>query len=441
MSYSTICKRLIRLSRTTTACLLVVAALSLVVHADAQGRDRELLNRLVQSGDSEAATRAFTRGRSLIDERRWDQAVATFSSFINEYPSDRNVDAAMYFLAYAYEKQGMFQQADDTLRLLVQRFPRSNWADDARKLRLQVRSKLDPQGVNVPANADDELRIIALQSLCQSDRARCSSLVNETLRSNPSPVVKRAAVSLLGRYGGADAVPTLMQMARNESEPKIRMEAISALGKTGDERGLDLLRELAMSADYEDESPTDSAIHALVNHESPRATGILTDVVINGRNLKARQHAVALMGRRRGDTIVDDLFRIYEAVPDVEIRKYVLLSLGHRKDPRATSRLVEVARGSGDPELRRYAIRAIPEREEDTDLDILLSLYDSERDAKVKDYILEGIGRYKNPRAYQKLMQVVRDANEPLERRKRAVSMLSRSKDPAVMRFLEEMVK
>jgi hypothetical protein len=38
-------------------------------------------------------------------------------------------------------------------------------------------------------------------------------------------------------------------------------------------------------------------------------------------------------------------------------------------------------------------------------------------------------------------MQVARNASEPLERRKRAVNALSRSKDPEVRQFLEDMLK
>src|SRR5438270_9222943 len=88
---------------------LVLAGLALVLAAAparASAQSRELLNRLVQSpGNSDAATRAFTQGRSLIDDGKYAQAASTFDKFISQYPSDRNVDAALYWLAYAYSKQ------------------------------------------------------------------------------------------------------------------------------------------------------------------------------------------------------------------------------------------------------------------------------------------------------------------------------------------------
>ena len=220
------------------------------------------------------------------------------------------------------------------------------------------------------------------------------------------------------------------------------MRAIRALGKTGDERGLDVLRELAMSDKYADESPTDSAIHALAEHDSPRAAQLITEVALSGKNQAARIHAVGLLSRRRGEQVVDQLFRIYDSVPDVQMRKHVLAGLGVRADPRAITRLAEVARTSDNVELRKQAIYTLSHRKQEPQLlDLILPLYDSERDPELKRSILDGIGQFQTQRAWQKLMQVVRDTNEPLERRKRAISMLSKSKDPEVMRFLEGMLK
>ena len=417
--------------------------------------EREMLNRLVQSMQNDAAAKAFVQGRDQINEGKWATAATTFGKYVADYPADKNVDAALYWLAYAYEKQRKYGDADTALAKLIKEHAKSAWKNDAEKLRLLVRSKLgtlyntgnnpdsllDPQASQRP-DADCELKVVALQALCQADRgARCATHVNDTLRSNTTCLVlKEAAITYLGRYGGQDALPALIQMARTEPNEKLRMRAIAALGRTGDERALDVLRELAMSPIYENESPTDSAIHALAGFENPRAASILADVIINGKNIEARTHGAQLLSQRRGDDVVDQLFRIYDAASEVEIKKYVLAGLGNRKDPRAVNKLAEVARSASDVQLRAQAIRSIPNRGEEQDLDLLLPLYDSERDAELKDHLLDAIGHYQNQRAYQKLMQVVR-SNESLERRKKAIQMLSRSKDPAVLKFLEDMLK
>lgn len=431
-------KHLNRAPRPALLALLLLVALSASAPT-ARAQAREMLNRLAQSSSgNDGAMNAFVLGRTQLDEGKFDQAARTFAGFVEAYPTHREVDAALYWLAYAYEKQNQNGEADAALATLLERFPRSRWAGDANKLKFKVKAKLDPQ--NVPVPPDDELAIIALEALCRNEPPRCPEYVAETLRAPRSQRVKEAAVVLLGRHGGPAAVPTLIQMARSESDPKLRMRAISALGRTGDERALDVLREIALSPAWADESPTDSAIHALREHENPRAVTILGEVIINGKSLPARQHAVSLLSQRPGEPAVDELFRIYDAVPDVEIRKYVVAGLGNRRSPRAAARLVEIARTAPQAELRATAIRAIPNRGEEADLGVLITLYDGERDNDLKSHLLRAIGQYKSARATQKLMQVVRDSNEPLERRKRAIEILSRSKDPEVMKFLESML-
>src|SRR3954471_18269776 len=175
------------------ALAFAFAALALTAapaHAEAQAR--EMLNRLVQAqGQNDPAARAFTQGRGFIDDSKWDQAASTFDRFINQYPSDKNVDAALYWLAYAHSKQGNLPAAASTIDRLIQNYPRSNWTNDARKLRLEVRAKLNPGSVDdLPENADDDLRIIALRALCENDKPACPSRVGEVLRSNNSPRVK-----------------------------------------------------------------------------------------------------------------------------------------------------------------------------------------------------------------------------------------------------------
>ncbi|HVF41479.1 MAG TPA: HEAT repeat domain-containing protein [Pyrinomonadaceae bacterium] len=424
--------------------LAFAAALALAAApAGASAQAREMLNRLVQSqGQNDPAARALTQGRGYIDDGKWEQAVSTLDRFVREHGSDRNVDAALYWLAYARSKKGELTAAVSTLDQLLQSYPRSNWADDAKVLSLEVRARINPNSVgDVDEKEGDDLKIIALKALCENDKATCSARCNEVLRSNNSARVKEAAIIFIGRYGGTEAVPGLLQMARTEPNEKLRMRAIRALGNTNDDRALDVLREIAMGATYADESPTDSAIHALSEHDSPRAVTILSEVATRGQNLRARTHAIELMSRQRGEAVVGELLRLYDAVPEVEVKQYVLAALGTRRDPRALAKLVEVARSAGDVKLRAQAIRAIPNRGEAEDLDLLLSLYDSERDDKLKDSLLSAVGRYQTERAYQKLKQVVRNPAEPIERRKTAISILSRSKDPGVLQFLAEMLK
>jgi hypothetical protein len=44
-------------------------------------------------------------------------------------------------------------------------------------------------------------------------------------------------------------------------------------------------------------------------------------------------------------------------------------------------------------------------------------------------------------RVIRKMIEIARSPQAPMERRKRAIGWLSRSKDPEVLKFLEELLK
>jgi hypothetical protein len=49
--------------------------------------------------------------------------------------------------------------------------------------------------------------------------------------------------------------------------------------------------------------------------------------------------------------------------------------------------------------------------------------------------------RVDDQRVITKLIEIARNPKEPMERRKRAIGWLSRSKDPKVLEFLQELLK
>jgi hypothetical protein len=55
--------------------------------------------------------------------------------------------------------------------------------------------------------------------------------------------------------------------------------------------------------------------------------------------------------------------------------------------------------------------------------------------------MVEQLARSNDKRAQVKLMEVARNTNSPVEIRKTAVMALSRSKDPEVLKFLEDILK
>ena len=202
------------------AAVVLGAMLAITIYSPtAHGSDQELkkLSNFVQGTKSNtAAMQIFREGRDFIEAQNWLKAAEKFSDFIKGYPKDKDLDAALYWYAYALHKQGTKDAAVKPLLRLIENYPGSSWRREAEALLVVLGHQDKLTGIR--SREDCELKILALQSLFQADQERAITFVTEVLRANAQqqcPGLQSAAVSLLGSHGGARAVPMLLEIARS----------------------------------------------------------------------------------------------------------------------------------------------------------------------------------------------------------------------------------
>ena len=518
--------------------LIFILLLTLAISATAMGQTRRSFQSQGNSqggsrpaAQSDAAT-VFRSARDSITDGEWAKAEEKFSQYVSSYPNEKNLDAALYWLAYAEHKLEKFDEVRQTVERLMEKFPTSSWRDDARILLAQAPGVYFTQGAYAPAvtvapgsitpvvkpaivfgqagpaapvttvnttvpvripgqgvgaattiytldeldraGADDdpcEFKIVVLQALFQSDPQRGIMTATEWLKQGSTQTVrcKSAALTLLGRHGGKSVTPVILGVARSEPDLKLRARAISTLGATNDDSVVEALRDFALTSQEND--IVEASLYALSKHSGDRAIAVLSDIAVSGKTTNQRKLAISSIASRPGEPAVDALFRIYDADQNVDIRRAVISGFANRKSERAGTRLFEIARSSDNVDLRKAAMSAIARRGGDKAIDFLLSLYDTEKNEELKDQIVSSLAfgagttfiassnvyidpeaqnvvtttpatsRANDQRVIQKFIDIARDKQTPMERRKRAIGWLSRSKDPKVLEFLQELLK
>jgi hypothetical protein len=495
---------------------LVLLSVTVGVTAGQQRAGRGSTNQLAQQSNNDAAATLFRGGRDLITDQEWTKAQAKFDQLVSAYPNDKNIDAALYWTAYAQNKLAQIDQCRQTIKRLLEKYPNTAWREDAKVLLAQTLgttaqayvvdttesgATIRPVdsvvayapaapmamaqvqaygsgaawgvGVEPPGNAADddpcEFKIVVLQALFQTDVQRGIVAATEWLKPGSTETVrcKGAALTLLGRNGGKSVTPIILNFAKSEQDLKLRARAISALGSTNDDSVVDALRDFALNSSEND--IVEASLYALSKHTSERAIVVLGEIASSaGKPTSVRKVAISSIASRPGEPAVDALLRIYDSDQTIEIRRAVISGLGNRKSERAGARLLEIARGSDVIELRKAAISAISRRSGDTVIDTLITLYDTEKNEELKDQIMNSLGtgtviysasgfgrtvtptaapimgsrgRMNDQRVIRKLIEIARDPKTPMDRRKRAIGWLSRSNDPEVLKFLEELLK
>jgi HEAT repeat protein len=408
---------------------------------DGSAQSLEKLNRFVQSAKaSDAPTQMFAQGRDLLQEREYGKAAERFQRFVNDYPRHKDIDAALYWLAYSLTKTERFAEADRQIERLFREHPKSNWADDARSLRVQIAGQVrDTRTItNELDNDNAEIKTIALQSMFQADPERASVIVADMLKpdSKANWRLKEAAVMLMAQHGGAKSTDTLLALARG-GDPKLQKTAIFWLGQSNDKRVFDVLQELTQSGDAE---VAKTALFALSQHNDERAKQVLLATARSAQSTELRREAIFWLGQRGGDSALEELLQIYANDKDTEVKKHILFVLTQSNSPRAAAKLSEVARSGGDAELRKQAIFWLGQRGDEQTLQTLIQLYDSEKDDEVKDQLVFAFSQSRSKAALTKLMQIAK-SDSSVEMRKKAIFWLGQSKDPEAMKLIEEILK
>lgn len=391
------------------------------------GKDQDVqkLNRFVQTSRSNTpAMKAFREGRDLIESENWQQAAEKFQGFIAEYPKDRDVDAALYWYAYALQKQNKKDEAAPLLLRLIKDFHNSSWRREAEAMLVVLgRGNAVQQALD---QNNCEIKILALQSLFQANEDRAIGFVSDVLKSNSTdcPGLKNAAVSLLGSHGGSRATPILLDIARSQGDLKLRLTAIKRLG----EQNLDSVAdELARLYDGDRTKEMRAQIlRALAEMQSGRAESKLIELARASDDLALRQLAIRYLGEKNGSGSLEELIRLFDTDRTPEVRAQILRALAERDDPRAQAKLLEIARKGETPELRIAAIRRLGERE--TSLEDLLQLYASENNEAIKQGLIRAYSELNDPRARAKLYEIARTA-EPLELRLYAIRRFGEKND------------
>jgi HEAT repeat protein len=361
-----------------------------------------------QNQRAAAATTAFREARDLIGDGEWAKAETAFTRFISAFPQDRDVPAALYWLAFSQKQQSKFQPADTVLNGLIRGYPSSTWLNDARALQVEIaprlrNSQVIEQGTRDP---DDEIRLTALQSLFESRPERALPMAAEILKqgSNASRLLKEGAVSLLGDAETTDAIPLLVQVARNDADMRLRRKAVEALGEIESTATLEPLKSLALQSS--DLGVARSAVNALEEQEGP-ARKTLLEIARSNAGMEVREEAIGALGEIEDEpAVVEDLVAIMGGLREPRLQAAVLAALGEIELAQAEMALSEIARTASILDLRKQAIKALSEHQTESAGESLARLYDAEKDEATKEVIIAALEETESRAALRKVTQI-----------------------------------
>src|SRR2546430_1237112 len=191
----------------------------------------------------------YDDGREALDDEKYQKAEEKFNAL--EQLNGAQTDAALYWKAYAQNRQGKRDVALATVAELKRRYAQSRWKKDAEALEIEVRQSTG-HPVNPEAQSDEELKTLALQGLMNSDPQRGIQMIEKRLAGAASPKDKSKMLFVLAQNGSPEAQELLGKIAQGQTNPELQRKAVQYLGIFGGNRAGNALAQIyASSTDAE----------------------------------------------------------------------------------------------------------------------------------------------------------------------------------------------
>src|SRR6185312_14183580 len=173
---------------------------------------------------------AYSAAQEALNDGDYAQAAEGFDSVAKMNGS--KADAALYWKAYALNKQARRNEALSTIKELRNRFPKSSYVKTAASLEVDI-NRASGNPVTPVTEGDDEMKMIALQALMDQNEDRALPILQKILTGNSSSKVKDKAMFVLSQNDSAQSQQVLGDSALGAKYPELQEKAIHYLGISG----------------------------------------------------------------------------------------------------------------------------------------------------------------------------------------------------------------
>ncbi len=297
-----------------------------------------------ESADDKADT-LYDRARDLIEQGKFESAVSELDRLIG-LKSNRT-DGAMFWKAYSLAKLGQRAEALTSLTDLYKQFADSRWIRDAKALEVEVR-QASGQTVSPASQDDEELKLMALRGIMQSDPEQALPVIEKMLAGSNSPKVKDRALFVLSQSKSAKAREIIAGVAKGNANPDLQLRAIRYIGMMGGPENRQIILDIYKSSN--DSSVKRSILQSMfVGGDSDR----LIEIARGEKDPELRKAAIRNLGMMKKPGTAEALSGIYASDAALDVKKAVINAFFIQSN---AAGLVTLARNEKNVELKKEIV-------------------------------------------------------------------------------------
>ena len=305
--------------------------------------------------------------KNFIENEEWEKARVKLTGIINDFPQNRYLDIAYYWLAYTLFQQKNFSEAEQTIADLQRKFPDSAWIDESKSLLVEINSKNGWQ-INLTSEefskSDDETKAFAVQNLLETDRSKAMIMIDEILgsASKAADNLKESVLILLFDDKSDWATEKFIQVIKTGTNENLVRQALIGLGKRDEKKVLPVLRDFLQQ--NTNENLTDAALYSVSKLQSEASVANLIYFAQNGSSQELKQKSIIWIGNGKSKRAIEELKKLYSFYTDVGLKEQVQISLSEINTPESLQVLIGLIEGETNKDLVEHGLELLKEKTE-----------------------------------------------------------------------------
>jgi len=418
----------------------------------------------------------YRLAREVLTRGDYGRAAQLFKDIGQKYPKSGYQDELPYFEAFARYKIGTTDELQNAAKLLEPRaskltgttpsnassnsffngeYRRRTSDGDVVGLYIRVNNALAQRGnsgardivakfaqagTNTCDSDDMQVRVEAMGALSQMDAPTALPIIKRVLDKKDECTVelRKRAVFILGRRGDADAATLLAATAKSDPSTSVRGEAISWLPKLQGDAGVNMLEEILRTE--QDERIQRSVVRTLTSSDNQKARSSMRALIDRkDAPISLRIEAVNSFSNERATT--DDaayLRSLYSRADNDRLKEAVVNALGRIGGQENDQWILTIARNQSESSQLRAAAIGRLMRS-NLPIGDLIKLYDASDSYDVRSRIVSALENRKEPEASDKLVDIIRNSTV-INIRTQALNALMRKKDPRSEKIVQDIL-
>ena len=397
-----------------------------------------------QGDPADSLYRVASESNNRGDYRR---AAQLFSDLVQKYPRSAYVGEAMYWEAFARYRLGSTDELEraakalETLSTRATEYRRRSSDSEVNALRARVYGELARRGVRgyseklktieSTAGCDREdvaVRAEALNALGRMDPSAAMPYIRRVLdkKDECSADLRQKAVFMLGQRGDPEATSALIAVAKSDPSPSVRSDAISWLPRLGGDAPFSALEEILRSDS--DARIQRAAVRALNSSDNPKARQSIR-ALIDRKDASEQLRMEAINSFDRDRATDDDakyLRGLYGRVDNDRMRESIINTVGRLGGSENDQWIISLAKNANTPDPLRSAAVSRLGRMTTVPIGDLVKLYDVAETRSMRDQLINVFANRKEQEATDKLVEIVRNSTTDYIARRNAMNALTR---------------